>query len=136
MIRAYLASPYRSHVCYKTDGPTAPLTAAMLALLRLRHKLRPVFCVYDVRRSQVPCVWSPLIEGDIRRAEGYIQNEDDALRWCFYHLKSSGFTHVINCSDDTIPRAPGYGKNGCDREVALAESIGMPVMRETEFLNA
>jgi hypothetical protein len=107
----------------------------MRALLRLSHKLRPIMCVDDVKGCDVPCVWSPLIEGDIMRATGELESEGEALDWCLYVLEARGFSHLIVCSDDTIPRAPGYGRNGCDAEVSRALGLGMVVLRETEFLD-
>ena len=132
-IKAFISSPYRSHVCFETHGPSAPIRDAMLATIRLSRKFQPCIAVADVPRLDRSCCWSPLIEGDILRAQGVFNGEEDALAWCLYHLEHSGFTHVVVCSDDTIPRRKGYGKNGCDVEVARAISLGLTVVSETQL---
>ena len=136
-VRAYLASPYRSHVCWNMFGRHAPIRDAMKCLLSLSHKLRPVLSILDVRTSDVPCVWSPLLEGDFRRAEiqhfeDELWSESEALKWCRRCMKQGGFTHLIVAA--TIPRAPGYGYNGVDMEMELATELGLKVASDLNIL--
>ncbi len=134
MIRAFISSPYRSHVLWDDLGPMAPIRDAMLALHRLSHRLRPVLAVREVAQCPVDAAWSPLVEGDILRAYGPLKSEGEALAWCLRQLDSGIFTHLICCSDNTIPRKPGYGANGCDKEMERARELGMIVTTETDFL--
>ena len=134
LIRAFLSSPYKSHALWESHGRTAPIKDSMRAILRLSHKLQPVLAVDEVRSCPRSCVWSPLIEGDLMRASGELENETEALDWCLYQIESGIFTHLIVASDDTIPRKPDYGRNGCDAEVSRALNLGMTVLTETDFL--
>lgn len=135
MIRAYLASPYRSHACYNM-GRHVPINDAMRCILSMSHKLRPVWSILDVRNCDVPCVWSPLVEGDLRRAEilhfeKELWSEPEALEWCKRCITNGGFTHLVVAT--TIPRAPGYGYNGVDMEKELAAELGLTVLSDIDI---
>ena len=130
-VRAFLSSPFRSHVMWELKGPQPAFRDTMCSMIATGLDI--VLSVSEVRSHPRNCIWSPLIEGEILRADEFLEDEIDALKWCLWNLEHAGFTHLICASDDTIPRRPDYGRNGCDAEVKRAHEFGLVVMRETEF---
>ncbi len=137
-MKAFLSSPYRSHPCYQTHGPIAPLRDVMRLLITLsQHGLPFVLSVHDVARS-ARCVWSPLIHGDLIRSinahHGREWPERDALDWCLGCLATEGFDTLIVA--ESIPRAKNYGRNGMDAERELAEALGLRIVTDVEIVHA
>jgi len=125
-MRAYYASPYASHLISKD----AAVRDAMRALTRLPGWLKPVLHVNEVRARE-HCVWSPLIQGQImlRQHGPIVCNERAMLKWCLWNLEHRFDTLILS---NTIPRKPGWGRNGMDAEQALACDLGHRIMLETE----
>jgi len=125
-VRAYFSSPYASHATSKDDA----VWAAIRSLSAMRGFLWPVLSVREVH-GRKNCVWSPLIQGQfILWDYGGRWAESDALDWCLWHLQYQPFDTLI--LSDTIPRKPGYGRNGMDAEEKLARKLGYRIMLETE----
>ncbi len=127
MLRCFFSSPFASYAGSKEDA----VWAAARSLVRLKGYLRPVLHVDEVTKSDVNCVWSPLLHGQfILWDRGGMWDERHALAWCLHCLEFKGF----NClsSSDTNPRAKGHGWNGMDAENALARKLGHRVVRESD----
>ena len=126
-MRAYYASPLASHVI----SPEAAVIAAMRAVTRLPGWLRPVLHVNEVRERE-HCVWSPVVHGHfLLRQMGGNWPWEEAMKWCLWNLEHKGFDTLI--LSDTIPRKPGYGKNGMDEEEGKACRLGFPIMTHTQI---
>jgi len=135
-MRAFLSSPYASHVI----SPEAGIRDALrLALALDRHGVAPLVLHWGRIAKGAAGVWSPLLQGDIiaedfSAASGYRWGEVAALEWCLDVLRYGGFDTLIRAH--SIPTKPGYGPNGCDREEALARKLGYAVVDDRDLIHA
>ena len=127
-MKAFLSSPYASYIGSEDEA----VLAAMRSLVNLQGYLHTVIHVNEVRETD-NCVWSPLVEGQIRLHDrSGVWPWDEAMIWCEFCLEQCGFDTVIIA---TIPRIKNYGPNGQDREITFAKKLGYRIMHEHEVPN-
>lgn len=139
-MRAYYASPYRSHVAWPDRHHV--VRDAVLGMMRLKTPEFPLRIVWhwrEVAEGRNNVVWSPLVQGDMIRARilhdtGREPGEEQMLRWCLYVLRNAGFDTLIWGA--SIPRRPDYGPNGMDRERAIAAEAGLTFRTDVELVHA
>lgn len=128
-LRAFYSSPLHSYAGELHHA----IEQAVLGLMRIRHAFRPVWSCEDVRHTEVNCVWTPLVEGDIIRAQsdGFF-TESAARGWCIDALSGAGFNCLIRA--DTIPRRPG-AESFCDAEEAWCRQHGLQIISDVDVIH-
>jgi len=125
--RCFYSSPFRSHAAWSMN-PRAGIHGAMRRLAAASGGFDVLMDWGDVATWPRSCVWSPLLQGDIVRAETDA-GEKEMLLWCLHVLEHGGFNALVRSNE---PRAAGYGRNGQDVEEELARALRIPILTEDE----